>query len=502
MDSTVSEPDVARPADVPPRPSGRMDVALLVFVALGSTAVFLLVRSGLIDDTYITLGYARELALHGHWGMITQETANSATSPLNVLLLAAALTVLRATGGVHTVAALGVVFVGCCVAIAYGWQRLATALRLSRWVPVLGTLVVLVNPFVLSATGLEVHLMAAVLVWLVVAAAEGRPVWFGVVGGLAMITRLDLVIFVVLVGLATPAIRRAPGRVLPSLVAVSAPWYLFSWFVLGSAIPDTFVIKTLQHSFGGATYVDGPAFYLDNARDFWATLWSFLPAMAGAVALLGWLVVRRPARLAPLAALGAGGGLYYAAYSLLGVPPYQWYFAAPILASSMFLVGAIGAVHRFAARVGALAVAVLIVAGAIVDVQHGVPWRTAVIFGNWATPADYAAIGVAVHERIGDATVTAPPEIGTLAYFCDCAMVDPFSDAGRTLPLVEQRIDHASTVGKVLLRLNYLWLDHDRRPRPARYRLTWTAGPGSGRDVWQTWSPAMGTGHLTLTRLP
>ncbi|NBH11794.1 hypothetical protein GTY80_52215 [Amycolatopsis sp. SID8362] len=475
--------------------------------------MFCVVKDGLIDDTYITLASARNLALHGHWGMIPQETANSATSPLNVLLLAAATAVLRIAGGEHTVVALGVLFVGCMVVIAWGWLRLSRALHLATWVSGLGTLVVLVNPFVLSATGLEVHLIAAVLVMLGAMAAEGRPVMYGVVSGIALVTRLDLVIFVLLIALATPAIRRRLGWVLVALGVVGLPWYVFSWLVIGSAIPDTFVIKTLQHSFAGVTYVDGPNFYLYNRRHFWPTLWSFLPAAFGAIALLAWFWVRRPTRLWPLAALGLGGGVYYVAYSVMGVPPYQWYFVAPIVALSMFAVGALGALGRVASGRPNLArrwltgsgvvLMVAVIAGAgTIDVRHGIPWRTTPVFGNWATPADYAAVGLALHQRIGDATVEAPAEIGTLAYYCDCAIVDPFSDGGRTSELIEKRIDQAGPFSRFILRMNYLWLVRGRLPRPAQYKLTWLEGPGSGPDVWQVWSPATGIGHLVLTSLP
>jgi hypothetical protein len=60
------------------------------------------------------------------------------------------------------------------------------------------------------------------------------------------------------------------------------------------------------------------------------------------------------------------------------------------------------------------------VAGNVVaDVRAGVPWRVPVIFGNWATPADYARAGRELGERIGAETVIAPPEIGTLATSAD-----------------------------------------------------------------------------------
>src|SRR5687768_12656327 len=42
----------------------------------------------LIDDAFITLVYARNLAEHGQWGFFKDEAANAVTSPLNVMLLA------------------------------------------------------------------------------------------------------------------------------------------------------------------------------------------------------------------------------------------------------------------------------------------------------------------------------------------------------------------------------------------------------------------------------
>ena len=36
--------------------------------------------------------------------------------------------------------------------------------------------------------------------------------------------------------------------------------------------------------------------------------------------------------------------------------------------------------------------------------------------------------------------VIAPPEIGTLAYYCECSIVDAFSDRGRVVPLIEERV--------------------------------------------------------------
>ena len=55
---------------------------------LGAALVFLVAHQALIDDAYITLDYARSLAQHGQWALVPGHPANTATSPLNVLLLA------------------------------------------------------------------------------------------------------------------------------------------------------------------------------------------------------------------------------------------------------------------------------------------------------------------------------------------------------------------------------------------------------------------------------
>ncbi len=70
-----------------------------------------------------------------------------------------------------------------------------------------------------------------------------------------------------------------------------------------------------------------------------------------------------------------------------------------------------------------------------------------------------------IGELVGDATVKSPPEIGTVAYACDCSVVDVFSDPGRTLPLIEKRIREAGPVMRFLLEANFARLDRSQRPR-------------------------------------
>lgn len=85
--------------------------------ALAGGLLFLIAHRGISDDGYITVDYARNLAFHGHWGVIPSLTANTATSPLTVGLLLMATT----------------------AASAVWLLRIAEMTRLSRWLlPTLG----------------------------------------------------------------------------------------------------------------------------------------------------------------------------------------------------------------------------------------------------------------------------------------------------------------------------------------------------------------------------
>jgi hypothetical protein len=489
---------------------------VLASAVLG-VAVFLLVKDSLTDDAYITLSYAKNLALSGEWALVPGMPANSATSPLNVGLLGGITALTRLSGGPHPVLALGALTVVTAAALGWGWARLARAFGFGIGVGLIGTAVVLLNPFLLSAMGLEVLLVPAVLVWLVVCATERRPVPYGVVSGVALLTRLDLVLFVVVIALCTPALRRALGRAVLAAVVVAGPWYLFSWIVFGSAVPDTLLIKRTQDGlFGPWSYFTGPVmYYLGRSI---VVLLSFGPAVVGLVAWFTLLAARSAARwrdfpaVGPLLGLGAGGIAYYGVYSLLGVGPYHWYFVPPIVSLGMFAVAAFGLwlartrSHRELLARGpltALGVVVALLLGVVaVDVKQGVPWPSPVIFGNWASARDYARVGTALGDRVGEATVRAPGEIGTLAYFCECRIVDVFSDRGQVADLLRRRIARAGPVTEALLRVNYLWFDDTREPQPLDYRLVYGEGPGEGTDTWPVHSAAKGTGHFALRPVP
>lgn len=437
-----------------------------------SAVVFLLARPHLIDDTYITLAYARNLAFHGHWGLLADATSNSATSPANVLVLAALTVVVR-----DAVFAAGGLYVLCQVALVLALRRLGTALP--RWFPALTFAALTANPLLLSSIGLEVALGTAVLGWLTVFAVERRPLLFGLTAGALALVRLDLLIFAVVLGFSLRS-----GRALLGAALVALPWFAFSWVVLGAAVPDTFVIKTLQgaqRAWGGWDFGNGPLFYARTAP--WTTVLSFLPLLAMPFAL-------RTHR--PFALLALGGALYHGMYVLLTVPPYHWYYGPGITAATIF------ACAWASTRLRAGGVLTLVAASVVTYASPGLPREFAPLTSNYASTAKYTEIGHDLRRLAGSRVVGSAGEIGLLAYTCDCAIVDVFADRGLLPAAIEAR-GAGSRWMRAALRVDYAFFDfdvHPRRPDLVLRRLP--SPPPDALAHWTLDAPTLGPQELYL----
>ena len=121
---------------------------------------------GLIHDAYITLSYARNVAAHLHWGMIPTEESNTATSPLNVVMLAVATWITGVTGALRPVLGLGILTVALSASMAVWAAQIARRINVSGAWSLAVLAVVFANPFVDSAIGLEVVPIAAFLIGL------------------------------------------------------------------------------------------------------------------------------------------------------------------------------------------------------------------------------------------------------------------------------------------------------------------------------------------------
>jgi hypothetical protein len=265
--------------------------------AAGGGLVFLLAHRGLIDDAYITLDYARTLARYGQWALEPGHPTNTATSPLNVVLLAVLIGLCGAP-----VLSVGVLLTLTLAATGAALSVICAQLGCDRRLAVAAVALLAVNPLLISTTGLETYLAVALIATLGAAVLACRPVTAGLVCGLLGLTRADLAAFGLagLIGLATRCragtrLQRA-GQVLGVAAAVGLPWFAASWWWLGSAIPDTLLFK-VSEVWEGNSFASGLWHY---ARGYpVATVLAVLPAAAGIVAVIGcvaaWLA-RKAAR--------------------------------------------------------------------------------------------------------------------------------------------------------------------------------------------------------------
>jgi hypothetical protein len=418
--------------------------------AVGAAAWFVM-HHALVDDAFITLSYARTLAFHAQWGMVAGIPANTATSPLQVLLLAGLTAVVRdavLAAGLLTALALAVV----------GWSvsRLGRAVG-APTAPYLAVAVLGTSPLLVSTIGLETYMALALLALAVVALSERRAVACGLLAGLLVLCRPDLVgVAVLLLMLCGRGVLRAGV----TAAATYLPWAAFAWWHLGSLIPDTWVFK-----YGGSGFAEGLVVHF--AHEPAAIALSLLPALAGALAVPLWW--RHPA-----ARLWAGGAvLHVVTLSALGTWIYHWYYGPAVGALAM--LGAL-AVARTVARGGvrcwslaSASLAVVVVSAGFL-VGHGLVRDRAPVSINWATEAQYRALAATLPEG---AVVQSPGEVGTLAYFCRCAVVDGLSDRGYLPGALDRLLPQMPAPVRTALDLNYRHLD-----RRAPVRATWRVTPG------------------------
>jgi hypothetical protein len=507
VSSGVTDPVRTAP---PSRPVSRVGaLAPALGVGVLAAATFVLLRTALVDDAYITLAYARNLALHGTWGLLSDVQSNTATSPLWVLLLGAVTFVVR-----RPVLALGILHVAVAIGLTLSLTASARRTRLPAWVGPVAAVAVGVNPLLLSSVGLESAFLVLLLSLLLLTAVQGRALPFGLVAGAVFLTRMDAGVVIAVVTLLTPAILRRVWVAVPAALVVVLPWMVWSWFVLGSAVPDTVVIKTLQKSWEQYDVTNGAQMYVE-VYGLTAVL-AFLPVVLGG---LGWCVLAAFAatgrrvegdgpRLWPWLVTGIAGVAHYVALSVLGVPPYHWYYAVLIALSTITAVAALGVLFRTVEvrPVGlgaALAAVVVLVASVGVDLRAGTPWRIAPIQTNWAEPSQYTQVALGVQqvlrERGGPQHVTSPGEVGHLAYVCDC-VVDYFGDPARVQPMIDQVEAEASPLGKRLLEWNFTHRDTTAAPVPVAgdlFRFDRGTEPPAARGL-PTW-PVTTTWDMPLS---
>jgi hypothetical protein len=488
-DEAASQDGAARPPEPAPQRGARL--AALSPALIGGAAgllAFLLVRRSLIDDAYITLCYARNLAFHGQWALVAGHTSNSATSPLNVLLLALAALVTR-----HPVLGLGLVFSGTCAALTAALDGLFGRLGLRRGGAVCTALLLIADPLLLSTVGMEVTLVLLISVLLLRAALAGRPVLAGLLVAAMVLTRPDGVVIALVLVLAVPAVRRRAALVAGVAVLAALPWYLFSWLVLGALLPDSLVIKMAEKGWNGAVFGNG--LYVYYQRSPVAILISLAAAVLGLLWTLPALARRGVAGpwRRPLLALTLAAAAHFGALALAAPEPFHWYYGPSVGLATVVFGGLCSRPLAGAPRAELAAGLLCVLAAAIAfDAAWGLPWRIAPISTNRATSAEYTGIGLRLPHDLRGAAVRSPGEVGELAYFCDCDIVDAFSDRGEFMAELTAWDRSGGTLRHDFVALDYLFADRKQPPQPPAYALDVVPQPAPGLPNWTVGTPWTG----------
>ncbi len=416
-------------------------------------------RHTFVDDAYIQFQYGRTLTHSGTWGFYDGHPSNTATSPLNVLLIAA-----------------GMLLTGSAVTATVLLTALELALllwllcRLSRHL--FGDLVfalfafcaITTNLLVISTFGLESLLYIVLMVAAVTLMLERRLLAMMLAAALLTLARPDGVLLALVIMAATRPTPRQIVRMSGVYLAAIAPWFVFSWIYLGSFVPDTLVIKVEQRAWGQSTFFDGIRLYLDRFPFETIATLALAPLCLAPV----WRCTDRVRCF--VGVLAAYAAIHFAAYSLLGVPPYHWYYIHQV--APLLLIASCGAAY-WSAPVrqrqrwltwllpGLPAIGLLVLL-----VREGVPLREAPINTNWATAANYREVGLWLRSNLEPGTpIAIYGEIGTVAYYSDQILVNDFSDMSIADTLIEQSSLRDQLGIGWLVKLNFLWRGH-RQPLP------------------------------------
>jgi hypothetical protein len=227
-------------------------LAAALLLALGARLTYWLYTGRVVDDALITVTHARNAALGlGLVHHLGEGRVHGFTSALSVLVPLAG-ELVRHGSGIDTMRVASLLAAAATLVYAY---LIARRLALGAWATafLLAYLALDHDQILWGMAGMETQIATATLLAGVYHLLEERRLAIGACLGLALLARPDFVLF------AGPALlllfrrdRRAALREGAVMLAVVAPWVIFTTLYYGSPIPHTIVAKA-----GG--YVAPPA---------------------------------------------------------------------------------------------------------------------------------------------------------------------------------------------------------------------------------------------------
>jgi hypothetical protein len=304
-----------------------------------SALLYFLLLDWAYDDPFITYRYAHNLAQGSGFVYNLNELVLSTTTPLFTLLLAF---LSPAFPNLPHIANL----IGA-ISLTLG-ALLLRDLAQTWGTPEVGWAALLLYPTLTlpattvgSETPLYIALCLGTLTWY----ARRKYTPAAIAAALACLARPDGVLVVVVIaadfllrnkpflpqGTNAQQREKIPWKAVLIFLCIFMSWYVFAWFYFGFPLPVTLAAKQQQGTLVVSQhFVRGFLWILTWYITGWQYWIEAILAVLGAV----WLWVRARAWLLLL----AWTGLYFAAYTLLQVPRYFWYYA-PLVPGFIALVG-------------------------------------------------------------------------------------------------------------------------------------------------------------------
>ena len=289
------------------------------------------------DDPFITYRYAQNIALgHGFVYNLGQRVL-STTTPLFALLLALGQVLNLDLPTLSNL--IGVVSIAASALILFELSR--------DWdTPAVGWAALLIYPtlpLVLTPLGLEMPFYIVLCLGALLAHTRQRPMLAGTLAALATLTRNDGVLIVVV--LVTQIIwqwrsQQAESRInikhglrrfVPVYIIIVGAWFIFATLYFGAPLPVTLATKHAQAQLLGSSAF--ATAWPQLLRDYFSEGRYIAAGLLAGLGLI-WSLIRKRAAWLLLGWMAA----YAAAYSLLGVSNYFWYYA-PLMAGAVVLMG-------------------------------------------------------------------------------------------------------------------------------------------------------------------
>lgn len=413
-------------------------------------------RHTFVDDAFISLKYSDMIVAGQGWTFLPGRMSNTATSPLNVIVHALVGGLIGSLPSAIVVAT-AIELTACYVLL----QRIARQLFGHSYFAWLAFVALATNCLLVSTFGLEATLFTLCLLWSIDRFLTERWTQLGIALGLVVLSRPDGGLLIPLYLLAVPGGWPVRIRVAVAAVLTVLPWELFSWVQLGSFVPDTLQIKVGQRNFRpGYNYATGLFFYITKYPLEVVASFALLPFVP-----LAWRATPSKAKI--VAAVVAGYGvLHMAAYTVMGVPLYHWYYtnqAVPVV-----IVGALGVTailgrawpRARGAALGALLGTILLPAAGLAASAWTLGWplREAPIHTNVGTLDEYRQAGEWLREHIpAEKTIFNVSEMGTTPFYAQRLIINEFSDANMTYRAILDRYPTLPWLAQRAVDVNFFW---------------------------------------------